>query len=263
MCHTYFFLNASFWLKLCEKLDKSERKSCAYNFSLFLQWHILRSLTIPQRSQSSTAINVGSHAKEKFFVSRPGISTSNALPAKVPWRSFFLQAYELAPSNCSLIFFHPKNIVMYYFLWLPTMRVQMGSSSNEEESQNYLQSVMKKEHHLNVQASEWYGVGGRLSKVIYLVKNPFSWLLSGFDPGLIHTYLLPRSCVWCAWVTDIENNRLTRPEHLCGNSTARECTFFKEFYKENYYKTVGWLGKREAGMFHKAVLHRHPCLIYL
>ncbi|KAF7253468.1 Actin-binding LIM protein 1 [Varanus komodoensis] len=60
-------------------------------------WHIPRSLNTPQRSQSSTAINVVSHAKAKYFVSRPDIFTSNVLHAKL--RSSGILPVEEAASN--------------------------------------------------------------------------------------------------------------------------------------------------------------------
>lgn len=50
---------------------------------LFFQWPTRRTLTTHPRSQSFTAINVGSRAKVKCFGSRPNISTSNVSPAKV------------------------------------------------------------------------------------------------------------------------------------------------------------------------------------
>lgn len=67
--------------------------------SLFFQWPTLRTLTTHRRSLSFTAINVGSHARVKYFGSRPNISTSNVSPAKV-W-CLQLPALKACHSLCS------------------------------------------------------------------------------------------------------------------------------------------------------------------
>lgn len=49
----------------------------------FFQWPTLKTHTTLPRSLSFTAINAESHARVKYFGSRPNISTSNVSPAKV------------------------------------------------------------------------------------------------------------------------------------------------------------------------------------